>query len=63
MQEVKKADLAELAEMVANGTLRPTIGLQLVGKRRGDIELLEISMALEAIFARNPHLKRSIPNL
>ena len=38
-------------------------GLQLVGKRHGDIELLEISMALEAIFSGNPDLKRSIPNL
>ena len=38
-------------------------GLQLVGKRRGDIELLEISMALEAMFSRSPILKRSIPNL
>jgi amidase len=38
-------------------------GLQLVGKRRGDIELLQISMALEAILAKNPNFKRSIPNL
>ena len=38
-------------------------GLQLVGKRRGDIELLEISMALEAMFSGNSDLKRSIPNL
>ncbi len=38
-------------------------GLQLVGKRRGDIELLEISMALEAMFSKNPDQRRSIPNL
>ena len=38
-------------------------GLQLVGKRRGDIELLEISLALEGVFSRNPDLKRSIPDL
>ena len=38
-------------------------GLQLVGKRRGDLELLEISMALEAIFSQNPDLKRAIPGL
>ena len=38
-------------------------GLQLVGKRRGDLELLKIAMALEATFSRNPALKRTIPNL
>ena len=38
-------------------------GIQLVGKRRGDLELLEISMALEAIFSENHDLKRAIPNL
>ena len=38
-------------------------GLQLVGKRRGDIELLEIAMALESIFSSNPSLTRAIPNL
>ena len=38
-------------------------GLQLVGKRRGDIDLLEISLALEGVFSRNPDLKRSIPDL
>ncbi len=38
-------------------------GLQLVGKRRGDLELLEISMALEAVFCKNPDLRRATPNL
>ena len=38
-------------------------GLQLVGKRRGDLKLLEISMALEAIFSRSPDLKRRVPDL
>ena len=37
--------------------------VQLVGKRRGDLELLEIAMALETTFSRNPDLKRPIPNL
>ena len=38
-------------------------GVQLVGKRRGDLELLEIAMALETTFSRSPGLKRPIPNL
>jgi len=38
-------------------------GLQLVGKRRGDLGLLEISMALETFFSKNPDLKRTIPDL
>ena len=38
-------------------------GLQLVGKRRGDLELLKIAMALEVTFSKSPDLKRTIPNL
>ena len=38
-------------------------GLQLVGKRRGDVELLKIAMALEATLSTKPNLKRAIPDL
>ena len=38
-------------------------GIQLVGKRRGDVELLKIAMALEAVFSKIPNLKRRIPNI
>ncbi len=38
-------------------------GVQLVGKRRGDRELLEIAMALEITFSENSNLKRPIPNI
>ena len=38
-------------------------GIQLVGKRRGDLELLEIAMALEVTFSGIPDLKRAIPNI
>ncbi len=36
-------------------------GLQLVGKRRGDLELLKIAMALETTFSHTANLKRAIP--
>jgi amidase len=38
-------------------------GLQLVGKRRGDLELLKIAMALETTFSHTANLKRAIPDL
>ena len=38
-------------------------GVQLVGKRRGDVELLRIAMALETEFANIPGLERPVPNL
>ena len=38
-------------------------GVQLVGKRRGDVELLRIAMALETEFAKIPGLERPVPNL
>ena len=38
-------------------------GVQLVGKRRGDVDLLRIAMALETQFANIPGLERPVPNL
>ena len=38
-------------------------GVQLVGKRRADCELLEIGMALENAFSKTPGLERSVPHL
>ena len=38
-------------------------GLQLVGRRRSDAELLRVGMALEKVFAKTPGLERPIPEL
>ena len=38
-------------------------GVQLVGKRHGDLELLRVAMALEDAFANTPGLERPVPNL